>query len=431
AFKGLADGFRYANNTGLCGSGFSSLPRCSDSLRSDRRKESTEDIPETADLNVNCTRSLCSTRRSKASSQASVAVAVMLVSAAVSAVGVAASFAVYRRRKQKLVCAFNVMESSNLSTDSNGCELNDKNGSPLVSLEYTNGWDPLSEDRRFGFSHEVMKSFRLNLQEVETATQYFAKKNFLGKTNYSETYRGTWRDGGIVTVKRIAKSCCRSEESEFLKGLNALASLRHENVVKLRGFCCSKGRGSCFLVYEFVPQGSLFRYLDLKDGDANVLDWNTRVTVVNGVAKGIEYLHSHKTNKPSSLVHQNISSKNVLIDHNSNPLLSDSCLHMLLTNDTVFSSLKASAAMGYLAPEYTVTGRFTEKSDVYAFGVLVFQILSGKLNVPASARAGSLEFVDANLHGKVCEAEFAVLAKLAVRCTDVCSDERPSMECVV
>ena len=81
-------------------------------------------------------------------------------------------------------------------------------------------------------------------------------------------------------------------------------------------------------------------------------------------------------NKPA-IVHQNISAASVLIDQRNRPLLSDSGLHKLLTNDTVFSTLKDSAAMGYLAPEYSPTGRFTEKSDIYAFGVLLFQILSG------------------------------------------------------
>lgn len=139
-------------------------------------------------------------------------------------------------------------------------------------------------------------------------------------------------------------------------------------------------------------------------------------------------------NKPS-LVHQNISAKNVLIDQWSKPLLSDSCLHKLLTNDTVFSTLKASAAMGYLAPEYTTTGRFTEKSDVYAFGVLVFQILSGKrkyvTSMRASAESCSLEFIDANLHGKFNEPEAAMLAKVAVLCTHESPEQRPSMETIV
>lgn len=293
ALKRLVDGFRYENNPGLCGSGFSSLRMCGDSDRPNSERPEpysggvtglpTKNIPETADLNLNCSQSRTCAKASK-TSQASVAVGVIVVTVIVAAVGIL-SFTMYRRRKQKLGSSFDVSESR-LSTDHAKEAYNRKNGSPLVSLEYANGWDPLAEDRRFGFSQEVMQSFRLNLQEVETATQYFAEKNILGKSNYSVTYRGTLRDGSIVAVKRITKSSCKSEEAEFLKGLNILTSLRHENLVMLRGFCCSRGRGECFLAYDFVPKGNLFRYLDLSEGDGRVLEWSTRVSIINGIAKG-------------------------------------------------------------------------------------------------------------------------------------------------
>ncbi|XP_040931951.1 probable serine/threonine-protein kinase At1g01540 [Gossypium hirsutum] len=167
------------------------------------------------------------------------------------------------------------------------------------------------------------------------------------------------RDGSAVVIKSISKTSCKSNDSEFLKGLNVLASLKHKNVVRLRGFCCSKARGGCFLIYDFIPNGNLLQYLDVKDGDGTVLDWSTRVSIVKGIAKGIAYLHEYKVNKPA-LVHQNISAEKVLVNHRFNPLLSDSGLHNILTIDIVFGSLKASAAMGYLAPEYANTGRFTK-----------------------------------------------------------------------
>ncbi|KAG6415629.1 hypothetical protein SASPL_123045 [Salvia splendens] len=404
ALKRLVDGFQYDNNRGLCGSGFSSLRGC-----------------------------------------VSLAVGVVVVSVIVSAVGIL-SFALCRRHKQKLGSAFE-MSKSRLSTD-RVKEGYRKNGSPLVSLEYSNGWDPLAEDRRFGGLQEVMQSFKLNLQEVETATQYFADKNLC------RAYRGPLRDGSIMN------SSCKSEEAEFLKGLNIITSLRHENLVMLRGFCCSRGRGECFLVYDYIPNGSLFRYLYLKEGDDHVLEWSTRVSIINGIAKGtllatvvvhsiamqiknlrfFFYLNRRrvfarcKVNKPC-MVHQNILGKNVLINQWSKPLLSDSCLHKLLTDDTFFSALKASAAMGYLAPEYTNTVRFTEKSVVYAFRVLLFQILSGKRKYVASMRASaescSLDFKDTNLHGVFKESEATMLANIAAVCTHESPEERPSMEAVV
>lgn len=150
---------------------------------------------------------------------------------------------------------------------------------------------------------------------------------------------------------------------------------------------------------------------------------------------GIDYLHGCMANKPA-VVHQNISAEKVLIDMRFKPLLSDSGAHKLLTNDTVFSALKACAAMGYLAPEYTNTGRFTVKSDIYAFGVLVFQILSGKRKITSSIRVAaetcrSVDFIDKNLNGRFSEFEAAKIAKLALMCTHEYPEKRPSMETII
>ncbi|KAK9292800.1 hypothetical protein L1049_020780 [Liquidambar formosana] len=410
ALKRLNEGFQYGNNPRLCGVGFQLLKLCtaSDRINPSRPEpygpgttgSSTRNIPETANLQLPCNQTQCSSP--SRTSQAFVVVGVIVVTIALSAIGFLA-FVQYRRRKQKLGNSFDISDSR-LSTDQ-AKEVYRKNGSPLISLEYSNGWDPLADGRSLGgFSQEVLQSFRFNLEEVESATQYFSETNLLGKSNFSAIYKGMLRDGSIVAIKIFNKTSCKSDEAEFLKGLNILTSLRHENLVRLRGFCCSRGRGECSLIYDFVPNGNLLHYLDVKDADGHVLEWSTRVSIINGVAKAIEYLHGDKVSKPA-LVHQNISAEKVLVDHRFNPVLSDSGLHKLLTNDIVFSTLKASAAMGYLAPEYTNTGRFTEKSDVYAFGVLLLQILSGKRKVTSSVRLGAescrfQDFIDPNLHGR-------------------------------
>ncbi|KAA8539820.1 hypothetical protein F0562_026512 [Nyssa sinensis] len=439
ALKRLVGGFQYGNNPRLCGVGFSSLRACSalDHLNPSRPEPygdgtaglSTKDIPESANLKLNCGQTRCS--NSSKGPQASVVVGVIVVTLALSALGILI-FAQYR--KQKLGSSFDISDGR-LCTDQ-AKEVYRKKGSPLVSLEYSNGWDPLADGRNFGgCPQEDLQNFRFNLEEVESATQYFAEKNLLGKSNFSAIYRGILRDGSVVAIKSISKTSCKSEEAEFLKGLNILASLRHENLVGLRGFCCSRGRGECFLVYEFVPNGTLLHYLDVKEGDGQVLEWSPRVSIINGIARGIEYLHEGKVNKPA-LVHQNISAEKVLIDQQFKPLLSHSGLHKLLTNDIVFSALKASAAMGYLAPEYANTGRFTEQSDVYAFGVLVFQILSGKQKLASSIRAAAEsckfhDFIDTSLHGNFSEYEAAKLAKVALMCTHESPEQRPSMQAII
>lgn len=442
----LNEGFQYANNPGLCGVGFLTLKVCPDSDHIGQIRPEPygggvatsnglprKEIPETANVKLpDCNQTGCPNNARKSSHNASIAVGVVVVALAMSLISVFI-FTKYRRTKQKLGSSFELSDTR-LSTDQPR-EFGRKNGSPLISLEYPNGWDPLSDVRSFnGFSNDVIQGFRFNLEEVECATQYFSPSNLLGKSGLSAVFRGVLRDGSVVAVKRISKSSCKSEEAEFLKGLNVLTSLTHENLVRLRGFCCSRGRGECFLVYDFVSNGNLLSYLDLKDGDASVLEWSTRVWIIHGIAKGIQYLHSSKVNKP--LVHQNISAEKVLIDQRFNPMLADSGLYKLLTNDTVFSTLKASAAMGYLAPEYTTTGKFTELSDVYAFGMVVFQVLSGRRKITNSIRVGaeslrSQEFVDPNLHGRFSEFEAAKLAKIALNCTLELPNERPSMDAII
>lgn len=282
----------FEDNLGLCGVGFSSLKACnaSDHVNPSRPEPYgagvpglSRDIPETANVKMPCNTTQC--KNSTKSKQAtSITIGTVLVTIAVSAIAIL-TFTMYRRRKQKLGSAFEISESR-LSTDQ-AKGIYRKNGSPLVSLEYSNGWDPLADSRNFnGDKQDIFQSFRFNLEEVESATQYFSELNLLGKSNFSATYKGVLRDGSIVAVKSISKTSCKSDEAEFLKGLNILTSLRQENLVRLRGFCCSRGRGECFLIYDFVSNGNLSRYLDRKEGEGEVLEWSTRVSIVKGIAKG-------------------------------------------------------------------------------------------------------------------------------------------------
>lgn len=295
ALKRLNEGFLYQNNLGLCGAGFMNLTACnvSDLLNRSRPEPfgpgstalPTREIPETANLRLPCNQTHCS--NSSRSHHASVVVGAVITTIALSAIGIL-TFTYYRHRKQKLGSSFEISDNR-LSTDQ-GKGVYRKSGSPLISLEY-NGWDPLADGRNFSrHEQDVFQSFRFNLDEVETATQYFSDVNFLSKSDFSTTYKGILRDGSVVAIKSISKSICKSEEAEFVKGLNILTLLRHKNLVRLRGFCCSRGRGECFLVYDFVPNGNLLQYLDVKDGDAHVLEWSTRVSIVKGIAKGLFYL---------------------------------------------------------------------------------------------------------------------------------------------
>uniref|UniRef100_A0A0V0IPS4 Putative LRR receptor-like serine/threonine-protein kinase GSO1-like n=1 Tax=Solanum chacoense TaxID=4108 RepID=A0A0V0IPS4_SOLCH len=435
ALKRLNEGFQYANNPDLCGIEFSSLKLCTVSSLNQNRPQPfepgsnrlpTKDIPESANVQ---TKQMSQSRKS----QTAVVVGVIALFVAVAVTGLF-TFSLYRRRKQKIGGTLDTSDRR-LSTDEVK-EISRRSASPLISLEYSNGWDPLGKGRGgSAFSQEVFESFMFNLDEVESATQYFSEANLLGKSNFTAVYKGTLRDGSVVAIKCISKTSCKSDETEFLKGLKLLTSLKHENLLRLRGFCCSKGRGECFLIYDFVPNGNLLQYLDVKDGKGKVLDWSTRLSIIKCIARGIHYLHGNKGGKPA-LVHRNISAEKVLVDQHYNPLLSDSGLHKLLADDIVFSTLKESAAMGYLAPEYTTTGRFTEKSDLYAFGMIIFQILSGRRKITPSNHQGAElcrfeDFIDPNLWGNFVEAEAVQMAKVALLCTHESPNQRPDIEIVM
>ncbi|ESW12935.1 hypothetical protein PHAVU_008G154200 [Phaseolus vulgaris] len=421
ALRRLKGGFEYMNNPGLCGTGFDDLDSCKEVSTSEPvRPEpyepgdtSTKDLPASMEPQHE------SCGHCKRTSKSSKIGLVFTVIAVVFASTVAGLLLLFWRRSQNQKIG---------SSDNGPKQVCQKSAFPLISLEYSDGWDPL-EKGGSGYSWEVLEGFMFNLEEVERATQMFSEVNLLGKSDYSAVYRGVLRDGSVVTIKCIAKTSCKSDEGEFLKGLKILTSLRHENVVRLRGFCCSKGRGECFLIYDSFSNGNLLQYLDAKRNSGRVLDWSTRVWIIRGIAKGMDYLH-RKKGRQHGRVQENISAENIVLDSGYKALIGDSGLHNILEDDVVFSALKGSAGMGYLPPEYRRSGGLSEKSDVYAFGVIVFQVLSGKRDMrQLNLESGSLkDIVDENLEGMFSESEAAKLRRVALLCTHDSPHLRPSMD---
>ncbi|XP_027334051.1 leucine-rich repeat receptor protein kinase EMS1-like isoform X2 [Abrus precatorius] len=407
ALSRLREGFQGSNNPGLCGVGFSTLTAChKDKVYDVGQITGTSNVsietnppkffPEPGNTQLHCNQTHCSKSRR------------------------------YRRQRQRI---------RNTSDSSEGQLSPDKpkelyrSPSPLVNHEYYyNGWDSSIDGQN---ASEYLNHFRFNVDEIESATQYLSEANLLGKSKFSAVYKGVLRDGSLVAIRSISMTCCKTEQAEFLEGLRLLTSLRHENIVKMRGFCCSRSRGEWFFIYEFATRGNVSQYLDKEDGSDHVLEWFKRVSIIRGIAKGIGYLHSNEASKPT-IVHQNISVEKVVLDDQFNPLIMDAGLPKVLADDVVFSALKVSAAMGYLAPEYVTTGRFTEKSDIYAFGVIVLQVLSGKTLIGGSIRMAVQssrfeDFIDSNMKGVYSKSEAAILSKLAMLCTHELPEQRPTM----
>ncbi|XP_022719532.1 probable LRR receptor-like serine/threonine-protein kinase At5g45780 [Durio zibethinus] len=440
--KRLNGGFQGENNSDLCGTGFPTVRGCTrfdtqninqlEPVRSHLNDTAPGAISHTSNNQGHCNHTHCS--NPSRFPKIPVISGVIPVSFVFMVAGFLAFF-LYRRQKQKIG---NTSDPSDEHLSTDQAKEFQRNGSvsPLVTLEYSNGWDPLGDGwNDIGFSQEHLNKFRFNIEEVESATQCFSELNILGRNKFSSVYKGILRDGSVVAIRSINVTSCKSEEAEFVKGLNLLTSLRHDNLVKLRGFCFSKGRGECFLIYDFASKGNLSNYVDLNDGSEPILDWSTRISIINGIAKGMEYLHRSEANKPP-IVHRNISVEKILIDQQFNPLIADSGLHKILADDIVYSTLKVSAAMGYLAPEYITTGRFTENTDIFAFGVIILQILSGKLQLTSSMRLGAEssrfeDFMDTNLRGDFSESMAAKLGKIALNCIHEHPNDRPSMETII
>ncbi|KAL4570880.1 hypothetical protein LXL04_026543 [Taraxacum kok-saghyz] len=429
--KRLNSGFNYNNNQDLCGAAFSSLRPCTDldvaminQLEPFTPTPNTtipDNIPQSANIMPHCQRTHCSNSTSPNLRRVGIIAAIVTVIAALTVTAFVAAI-IHRRRKQRIWSKsetpdhkFSIPESSRKTGD------------------YTCDWDPTqTSPKACGFCVESNSLQSFNLEEIESATRYFSESNLLGRSKFSAVYKGVLRDRSVVAVKCVSVTSCKADEAEFTKGLSLLTSLKHENLARLRGFCCSKGRGECFLVYDFASKGNLSEYLDVEHGrSSHVLDWSKRVSIINGIAKGVAYLHSD-LEKPA-MIHRNISMEKILIDQQYNPLITDAGLLKLLADDIVFSALKVSAALGYMAPEYITTGKFTEKSDVYAFGVVVLQILSGKSNLTGFKRAAAIDrrfgdFIDENLEGKFSESEADKLIKIAVMCVDEVPENRLTME---
>lgn len=286
-------GFRYANNFNLCGVGFSLLRACSSHDQAPNKPESFKPNSNpsnprnnslSANVGIHCSQSPC-LESSKKSSAIAFLIGVIAIVTGGAVIGLFV-FAWYCRRKQRIGSTFEVSDGRINSIEAK--DLSRRTVSPLISLEYSNGWDPFTKAQSgLEFSQEVFRGLRFNLEEVESSTQHFSEVNLLGKSNIAAVYRGILRDGSVVAIKSINKTSCKTEEVEFLRGLKILASLQHENLVRLRGFCCSRGRGECFLIYDFAKNGSLSQYLDVKDDSRPVLDWPTRVSIINGIAKGL------------------------------------------------------------------------------------------------------------------------------------------------
>ncbi|KAL8209765.1 hypothetical protein R6Q57_006497 [Mikania cordata] len=210
------------------------------------------------------------------------------------------------------------------------------------------------------------------------ATNNFNYNSLIGEGGFGRVYKGHIANKNTdVAVKKLDRNGYQGNQ-EFLVEALLLSLLDHSNLVNLLGYCCEGDQR--ILVYKYMPNGSLEDHLFTEE--QKPLEWDTRIKIAMGAARGLEYLHD-KANPP--VIYRDLKASNILLDDDWNPRLSDFGLAKLApTGDQTHITTKVMGTYGYCAPEYALTGRLTRKSDVYSFGVVFLEIITGRRVIEGS-----------------------------------------------
>ncbi|XP_073056112.1 receptor-like serine/threonine-protein kinase NCRK isoform X2 [Primulina eburnea] len=291
---------------------------------------------------------------------------------------------------------------------------------------------------------------QFSYSELESATNRFSDANLIGLGGSSHVYCGNLRDGRTVAVKRMKIQGGPDAEHIFLTEIELISRLHHCHVVPLLGYCSEHQgkRAERLLVFEYIPNGNLRECLDGNSGQ--FLDWNTRIAIALGAARGLEYLHEAAAPR---ILHRDVKSTNILLDENWRAMITDLGMAKHLQKDGIISCSSSPARMqgtfGYFAPEYAIVGRASLKSDVFSFGVVLLELITGQKPIHESSNKGEESLViwatphlhdhkrvisklsDPRLKGTFQEEEMQVMAYLAKECLLLDPESRPSMSEVV
>ncbi|KAI3841917.1 hypothetical protein MKW92_030204 [Papaver armeniacum] len=227
-------------------------------------------------------------------------------------------------------------------------------------------------------------SIWFKIKDLERATDNFSQKNMIGRGGFGIVYKGTLSDGSLVAVKKMIESDFQGN-AEFCNEVEIISNLKHRNLVPLRG-CCVTGDGEDgeevngseqmrYLVYDFMPNGNLDDHLFLLNNKKKALSWPERKSIILDVAKGLAYLHYGV--KPS-IYHRDIKATNILLDSEMKARVADFGLAKQNREGQSHLTTRVAGTHGYLAPEYALYGQLTEKSDIYSFGIVILEIMSGR-----------------------------------------------------
>ncbi|XP_051139041.1 serine/threonine-protein kinase CDG1-like isoform X2 [Andrographis paniculata] len=280
-----------------------------------------------------------------------------------------------------------------------------------------------------------LDSKRYSYSEIQMATDDFSSENLLGEGGYGFVYKGELKDGQLIAAK-IRKEASTQGFSEFQSEVYVLNFARHKNIVMLLGYCCKENLN--ILVYEYICNKSLEWHLF--DNSNHVLDWHRRQAIAVGTAKGLRFLHEECRGSP--IIHRDMRPSNILLTHDFVPMLGDFGLaKWKMSEDDVQTRILGT--LGYLAPEYAENGIVSVLTDVYSFGIVLIQLISGRKAVDSSkgGQQPSLrqwavplietlalhELVDPRLGESYNTYQMYNMARTAYLCVQPSPEMRPSM----
>ncbi|CAN1765696.1 Probable LRR receptor-like serine/threonine-protein kinase RKF3 [Linum perenne] len=242
------------------------------------------------------------------------------------------------------------------------------------------GWFCLARRRKLNKRKEKEDELEIGLdaglvkfdyEEIRKATDDFSIDNIVGKGGFGNVYRGEMIDGTEVAVKRF-KNCSAAGDESFAHEVGVIGSIRHVNLVALKGYCIEGHQR--IIVCELMKNGSLHDHL-LAGNESRKLSWPVRQKIALGTAKGLAYLHY---GAQPGIIHRDIKASNILLDDNFEAKVADFGLAKFNPEGMTHLSTRVAGTMGYVAPEYALYGQLTERSDVYSYGVVLLELLSGK-----------------------------------------------------
>ncbi|XP_010662998.1 rust resistance kinase Lr10 [Vitis vinifera] len=293
--------------------------------------------------------------------------------------------------------------------------------------------------KKFLEDYEALKPSRYSYADIKRITSQFKDK--LGEGGYGTVYKGKLSDEVFVAVKILNNSQGNGEE--FINEVATMGTIHHVNIVRLVGFCADRFNRA--LIYEYLPNESLEKFIFSKVVKNYSLSWKKLQEIAIGIAKGIEYLHQGCDQR---ILHFDIKPHNILLDHNFNPKISDFGLAKLCSKEqSAVSMTIVRGTMGYIAPEVLSRnfGNVSYKSDVYSFGMLLLEMVGGRKNIDVSVESTSQVYfpewiynhldIGEELHIRIEEeGDVEIAKKLAIvglSCIQWCPVDRPSMKIVV